>query len=126
MQTGDRAPMTELKRQLIENSKTEYETLVANIAESLSEAKEPKAVSLAQIKHLVRREFENNTYMTDYKLAKTLRAAGLEKIQRPIPSNSGKLTVWHNSTMRERVSASDPKGCQLELRDVCKEFDQQM
>lgn len=73
---GSRAPMTGLKKELIEASRSEAQKEVADLAEAMLNEQAPLALSMKEIEAWVRANTQGRIFDTDYELRKTMREIG--------------------------------------------------
>jgi hypothetical protein len=76
VQPGQRSPMTARKKQLIENSRSEAQTEVADLAESMNENENPVALAMKDIVGFVRVEAQGKVFDSDLELRKAMQEAG--------------------------------------------------
>jgi len=74
---GDRPPMTERKKAMIESSRSEAQSEAVSIAEALLEYEGPAAVTMKSVITAVRNSTQGRVYETDYELRKPMIEAGV-------------------------------------------------
>lgn len=77
VRAGDRAPMTERKKEMIAGSRSEAQTEAAALAEAASMRSEPIAFSMKGVVNWVRTSSQGRVYDSDYDLRKTMKEAGM-------------------------------------------------
>lgn len=77
VETGARAPMTGLKRELIESSRSEAQREVADLARAAIDTKKPLALTMKDIEAWVRASVEGRVFDSDHELRKTMTDIGL-------------------------------------------------
>lgn len=101
---GERAPMTDRKREMIEGSRSEAQREAAVLAESLLDQKEPKAMTIKDVVEWVRHSVQGRVYDSDYELRKVMVEIGLRVYPNRIRANGRLQHVLMNNALADAVS----------------------
>jgi hypothetical protein len=74
---GDRAPMTERKKEMIEGSRSDAQREAAALAEVLKDKKEPRALMIKDVVGWVRASTQGRVFDSDYELRKVMQDVGV-------------------------------------------------
>ena len=107
---GDKAPMTHLKQQLIEESQSEAQVLVRGLAESVNDSGDPIALIMSQIRSCVRQNCLEKVFETDSELRKVMIDAGLAQYDVRIKIGSHKEYVMLNAALVDLLKQVDEAG----------------
>lgn len=81
---GERAPMTERKREMIEGSRSEAQSEAVIIAETLNVYDKPAAIPMKEIVTLVRDSVQGRVFDSDYELRKAMQEVGVYTLKKRI------------------------------------------
>ena len=104
---------------------TDDEKIVYDLASSLAEDEEPRAVSLHQLKQLVTQELGPRFRPPEYLLTRAARSAGLVQVEDRVSIYNRKHTVLMNTPMKTKVADLEPKLRNRQLKEACLCFDKQ-
>lgn len=121
VEPGERAPMTGLKRELIEASRSEAQREVADLARAALDKAEPIALSMKDIEGWVRTAVEGRVFDSDYELRKVMTEVGLLVAKQRIKV-AGRLqyVILNNAAYSEVVSVEDPLAYNDKVRKMIK------
>lgn len=80
VEPGERAPMTERKREMIEGSRSEAQRAAAALAEVLKERPEPCGLLMKDVVAWVKMTTQDRVFDTDYELSRAMVETGARKI----------------------------------------------
>lgn len=117
---GERAPMTERKKELIEGSRSEAQREVASLAEAIVETKEMIAMSMKDIEGWVRASAQGKVFDSDYELRKTMKEAGVIVYDKRMKIGGRAQYVILSPTLFERIRTEDDATAGKIVRDNLK------
>ena len=88
---GERAPMTERKRELIEEGRSEAQRNAVALATAIALTPEPAAVSSRDVLEWCRTQTRDKMFDSEYDLRKVMEGAGLRTTQRISAGGSNKF-----------------------------------
>jgi len=104
---GDRAPMTERKREMIEGSRSEAQREAAALAEVLKDRKEPRALVIKDVVGWVRAANGGRLFDSDYEIRKVMTDVGARCWNRRIKVAGRLQYVLVNDLLWERLQRAE-------------------
>jgi hypothetical protein len=107
VQPGERAPMTERKREMIDGSRSDAQKEAAAIAEMVVEMEEPRSLLLKDVYQWCEARSSGKVFDTEYEIRRTLVEAGLKCWKERIKVSGRMQYVVMNDAMMEAAQRSD-------------------
>jgi hypothetical protein len=104
---GDKAPMTDLKKQLIEKSLSEAQTLAIELANEANYDSKPIAIIMSNIREYVRNKSSEKVFDKDTELRKVMRDAGLRQYEVRLKVGPHKEYVMINRALDDELKKLD-------------------
>ena len=108
---GERAPMTERKKEMISGSRSEAQHEAAALAEALVECKEPKCFAMKDIVGAIRNAVQGKVFDSDYELRKTMVTVGAYALPQRMRISGRLQYVIANNALKHSV-ANNPDTAQ--------------
>lgn len=118
---GERAPMTERKKELISESRTDAQKEVADLASMIIERDDPIVIGMKSVEAWVRSISQGKVYDTDYDLRKTMKEVGAIIFKKRIKFNGRLQYVIMNPAAFALGADIDDGAFLVELRKHIKE-----
>ena len=118
---GERAPMTERKKELISGSRSEAQREAVEIAHALIDRQEPVALAMKSIVAAVRASSQGIVYDSDYELRKAMIDVGAIASRKRIKIHGRMQQVIYNRAMAELLSSLPEELHAEEIRKHLKE-----
>lgn len=106
---GERAPMTQRKKDMIEGSRSDGQTEVAAIAEALMKFEKPAALSMKDIVFAVRASVQGKVFDSDNELRKTMKEVGAHIIDKRINVSGRTQYVLCNTKLLTEIQKGEKK-----------------
>jgi hypothetical protein len=104
---GQRAPMTEQKKELIEGSRSEAQLEAAQIAEAMINYPEPCALAMKTVVMAVRAQAQGRVFESDYELRKTMNEVGIRQWKTRLKIAGRMQHVMVNDKLYEILKETD-------------------
>jgi hypothetical protein len=106
VQTSDRAPMTDRKREMIDGSRSEAQREAVAIAEAVREVEAPVTIVLKDVIHWCREHAQGRVFESDYEIKRTMTEVGLHAIDRRVKVGPRLEYLLVNDKMLEHIAAA--------------------
>lgn len=106
---GEEAPMSKNKAEMIEDSRSEAQDAVADLAKLMNESSEPISVGFTTIKHWLLTVVPEKFYDSDHDLKKTMREKGVVFSEKRVSVRSRMQLLAMNSALVDRLREHNDK-----------------
>ena len=105
---GQRAPMTERKRELITESRSEAQRECASLANTISELEQPIVLAMKEIEGWVRSSVQGKVFDSDYELRKAMKECGAAVYPKRVKLGGRLQYVVMNRAALSIIERSEP------------------
>lgn len=100
---GERAPMTERKRELIEGSRSEAQREASALAFAMKELGKPASVYMTDVIAWIKANVQGTVYDTDYEIRRVMKESGLRQYEDRIKANGRLQYVLINAPLNNAI-----------------------
>jgi hypothetical protein len=100
---GDRAPMTDAKRELIYESRSIADKEIMRIAEYIADLEEPAAVTLRGVKAFIQSQVQKQIFVDNREIVKACKEGGLIAYDQRLKHNGFVEKTVYNRALHERL-----------------------
>lgn len=100
---GERAPMTERKKEMIEGSRSEAQNEAASIAEMMVNSDKPMAMAMKEIIFAIRNSVQGKVFDSDLEIRKTMKEVGAKVLEKRIRISGQMQYILVNERLENEV-----------------------